>query len=120
MKQTLGERIRALRKGKGLTLRQLADATDLDFTYLSKIENNRLEHTPSLKALQRIAEELELMALADKTPPFLRDIVDNKEALQFFRKASKLAKSKQTWRALSRHLDEMEKGGGGKRGEGED
>ncbi len=106
-------------------MRQLADATDLDFTYLSKIENNRLEHTPSLKALQRIAkeldaDELELMALADKTPPFLRDIVDNKEALQFFRKASKLAKSKQTWRALSRHLDEMEKGGGGKRGEGED
>ena len=118
---TLGKRIRELRKAKGLTQRRLAKAAGIDFTYLSKIENERLQHTPSLKALQRMtevleADELELLELVDKMPPLLREIMQSREALQFFRKAKKVVKSPQGWRALSRHLDEMERESGKTRG----
>ncbi len=35
-----GETIQTLRKGKGLTLRQLAELVDVGFHYLSKVEHN--------------------------------------------------------------------------------
>jgi HTH-type transcriptional regulator, competence development regulator len=109
---TLGERIKALRKDKGFTQRQLAGRTDLDYTYLSKIENDRLEHTPSIRALQTLArelesDELELIRLADKMPNSLQELAQSKEALQFFRKASLMAKSPHDWRTLSQRLDEL-------------
>jgi transcriptional regulator with XRE-family HTH domain len=111
---TLGTRIKALRKAKGFTQRQLAELTGVDFTYLSKIENDRLEHTPSIKALQTLAQvleadELELITLADKMPTALRDIAQSQEALLFFRKASQIAKSPHDWRTLSQRLDEIVK-----------
>lgn len=111
---TLGERIKELRKNKKMTQRQLAEVAGIDFTYLSKIENDRLEHSPSLKALQRLAEvleadELEFLNLADKMPPLLRDLAQNQEALQFFRNANKLAKPPGFWRHLSSRLDEIAK-----------
>jgi hypothetical protein len=40
---TLGERVRELRKAKGLTLRALAEKVQVNFTYLSKIENAKLD-----------------------------------------------------------------------------
>jgi transcriptional regulator with XRE-family HTH domain len=111
---TVGERIKELRKAKGYTQRQLAVLTGVDFTYLSKIENDRLEHTPSIKALQVLAtildaDELELITLADKMPTALRDIAQSPEALQYFRKVSKMASSSDDWRTLSRRLDDMVK-----------
>ena len=109
---TVGERIKALRKAKGYTQRQLADLTGVDFTYLSKIENDRLEHTPSIKALQTLArvleaDELELLTLADKMPAALRDVSQSQDALQFYRKASLMAKSPRDWRTLSQRLDDI-------------
>ena len=40
---TFGERIRDLRTAKNLTQRELADKVEINFTYLSKIENDKLE-----------------------------------------------------------------------------
>jgi transcriptional regulator with XRE-family HTH domain len=111
---SLGERIRELRQAKKFTQRQLAEIAGIDYTYLSKIENDRLEHSPSLKTLKVLAEilgadELDLLDLADKMPPVLRDIADNPEALQFFRRASKVSKSPKFWRSLTSQLDQIEK-----------
>jgi len=36
---TFGQRLRDLRKGKGLSQRALGDMVGINFTYLSKIEN---------------------------------------------------------------------------------
>ena len=110
----LGERVLKLRKDRQMTQRQLAEAAGIDFTYLSKIENDRLEHSPSLKTLKALADvlgadELELLDLADKMPPVLRDIANNPEALQFFRKASKVAKSPKFWSSLTSQLEQIEK-----------
>ncbi len=38
-----GVRIRDLRRSKRLTQRELADRLEVDFTYMSKIENNKID-----------------------------------------------------------------------------
>jgi transcriptional regulator with XRE-family HTH domain len=40
---TFGERLRELRKAKGLTLRALASMVDVNLTCLSKIENHKVD-----------------------------------------------------------------------------
>ena len=76
---TLGQRLRELRRAKKLSLRELASRVDVGFTYLSKIENHKLEegHCPSDKLLQSLAFELggdeeELLLLAGKVPEQIR------------------------------------------------
>lgn len=76
---TLGERIRELRQAKQLTLRDLAAKVGVGFTYISKIENHKLEegHSPSEKLLHKLAAELdgdeeELLLLAEKVPEPIR------------------------------------------------
>ena len=66
---TFGERIRELRKASGLTQREFADQLGIDFTYVSKIENGRIEIPPSEQLITRMAALLkvdadELLALA--------------------------------------------------------
>lgn len=107
---TLGEYIKELRRQRHLTQRQLAEKAGVDFSYLSKIENNRLEHTPSIKTLQDLArilevDELELMELANKVPPVLEAIARDKDAMRFFRRATETIKSPEGWRDLLAYLD---------------
>jgi HTH-type transcriptional regulator, competence development regulator len=107
---TLGARIKELRHQRGFTQRQLAEKVGVDFTYLSKIENDRLEHTPSIKTLQDLAralevDELELMQLANKVPPVLQAIARDKNALRFFRRATQTIKSSEGWRDLLTYLE---------------
>jgi transcriptional regulator with XRE-family HTH domain len=49
-----GERVRELRKERGLSQRDLAGRSGIDFTYLSKIENGRME-PPSEEVIRRVA-----------------------------------------------------------------
>jgi len=76
---TFGETVRQLRHAKRLTLRALADRVGVGFTYISKIENHKLEegHGPSEKLIHKLAVELdgneeELLLLAEKVPEPIR------------------------------------------------
>jgi HTH-type transcriptional regulator, competence development regulator len=105
-----GDRIRELRTQKKLTQRELATEVGRDFTYISKIENNKNEHTPSVETIIRLAraldaDELELMELANKMPPALVEFASNKYALKFFRRASKTIKTPEEWQDLLNYLD---------------
>lgn len=67
---TFGLRIRELRKRKRLSQRDLAEKVGIDFTYLSKIENNKVP-PPSDEVIRKLARELEadpeeLLTLAGK------------------------------------------------------
>ena len=55
---TFGEKLRHLRQEKGMTLRTLAEATGLSFTYLSKIETGKVPYTPSVDKIRALAEAL--------------------------------------------------------------
>ncbi len=107
---TFGQRLKQLRGEHGLTQRQLAESAGVDFTYLSKLENDRLEHTPSLKVLQDLAralnvDELELMQAANKVPAVLEVIARDKDALRFFRRATETVKGPEGWRDLLDYLE---------------
>jgi transcriptional regulator with XRE-family HTH domain len=85
-----GKRVRELRKANGLTLRDLSQRVGVGFTYLSKIETNKLEagHKASEQLIHRLAIELggdedELLLLAEKVPePIRRRVIERPEAFR--------------------------------------
>ena len=76
---TFGTRIRELRQAKNLTLRDVAKKVKVTFTYVSKIENQRLSFGdfPSKEMILKLALALdadpdELLLLAEKIPEAIR------------------------------------------------
>lgn len=74
-----GERVRQLRKQRGLTQRGLAESIGVSDTYISKVENESLHFGdyPSEKFIHKVAavleaDEEELLLLADKVPAAIR------------------------------------------------
>ena len=55
---TFGETVRTLRRQHQLSQRELAKRLDINFTYLSKIENNALGRPPSERLTRALAREL--------------------------------------------------------------
>jgi transcriptional regulator with XRE-family HTH domain len=105
-----GQRLRELRREKGLTLRVLAEAVGVDFSYLSKIENDKAGYLPGAKTIRSLAEvleadALELLRLADKVPPEVESFAEDAKARRFLRRAQEVASS-DDWDAL---LDLLEK-----------
>lgn len=95
---TVGQRIREIRKERNLTQRELADRVGINFTYLSRVENDRLddEQTPREDTLQKIAKALssdadELLLLARRIPETFRDRILQKPGI--FRRILKLSDS---------------------------
>lgn len=58
--QGFGKQIRQARKDKGYSQRDLAKLVGLDFTYLSKLENDRADYAPKEDVIRNLAEHLEL------------------------------------------------------------
>lgn len=86
-----GEKIREIRKGQGMSQRELAGRAGIDFTYLSKIENGRME-PPSEEAIRRVALALgadadELILLADKFPSDLAQELKTPERVKALRRS---------------------------------
>lgn len=87
---TFGQRIRELRQAKKWTLRELAPKVGVGFTYLSKVENEKLDFGvyPSEALIHRLAEALEadedeLVILADRVPVSIkRRIQERPEAFR--------------------------------------
>jgi transcriptional regulator with XRE-family HTH domain len=74
-----GQLVRKLRQAKALSLRDVAPKVGVGFTYLSKIENGKLDFGdyPSEALIRKLAEALdadedELMLLAEKMPDQIR------------------------------------------------
>ena len=109
------EHLRSLRKEARLSQRELAERVDVDFTYLSKIENGRVE-PPSETVLKKIAKELagalgqdeteladELITLAGKIPSDLAGtLARNPQAVQFLRSIGDDVRSPSEWQRLIR------------------
>jgi len=84
-----GTKLRDLRKKSGLSLRELADRVNVNFTYLSKIENGILP-PPSEKVIRQLAETLnadkdELLALAGRIPSDIAEILKDRDTLEKLR-----------------------------------
>jgi HTH-type transcriptional regulator, competence development regulator len=77
---TFGQTIRELRKKQDLTQRELASKVGINFTYLSKIENDKLQEIqfPSEETIVGLAKALdadvdELLLLAQKVPDSIKE-----------------------------------------------
>ncbi len=62
MDQSFGKSIRAARRNKGYSQRDLAARVEVDYTYLSKLENDRADYPPKEDVIRAIAHHLELDA----------------------------------------------------------
>ena len=84
-----GTRLREIRKGTGMSQREVASKVKIDFTYLSKIESGTMS-PPSEKVITKLAKVLgadkdELITLAGKVPSDLSQILKDKEVVQILR-----------------------------------
>ncbi len=73
MAQNFGKIIRQARKSKGYSQRELAKLLKIDFTYLSKLENDRADYAPKEGVIRSLARHLnlnaeELIFLAGRIP----------------------------------------------------
>ena len=92
---TFGERLRELRKAKNFSQRALGDKVGINFTYLSKVESEKLDFAqyPSEDLIRKLAKALgadedELLLLAKKIPADIRDrVIERPDA---FRKIASL------------------------------
>src|SRR4051794_20065027 len=105
---TFGERIRELRKAKNLNQTELAEKVGINFTYLSKIENDKVESSefPSEETIKKLAKALgadadELLLKAKKVPDSIKKrVIQRPDA---FRKLANLDDE-----ALDRLLKEID------------
>src|SRR6266566_5895291 len=100
-----GQRLRALRKQKNLSQRDLAARVGIDFTYLSKIEVGRLD-PPSEVIIRRIAQVLEadedeLINLAGRVPKDLKAVLEESpQAVELLRVLSERKLPNETYRRM--------------------
>lgn len=112
MERAFGSALRAIRRGRGISQRQLAEAIGVDFSYISKIENDRLP-PPSGETIVKIAEALgtsaeQLLAQTGKMPDSLRDsLASSCSALQFLREAQEMELSEGEWERLGKSLKRL-------------
>lgn len=113
MSQSLGSRIRELRKIRGLTQRQLAERVEggLDFTFLSKIENDKeqaSERTIRALAAALQADADELLLLAQRISTEQRKAMTATEAgRMFLRSARDLSEA--DWKKVLEMVEKLRK-----------
>ena len=109
---TFGKRLRQARKEQGLTLRRLAEEAGVNFTYLSKIENERVPYTPAAETIRNLArilkvDSMEFLKLANKLPKELEALNANVHARRFFDRATQVA-APADWEALLELLEDRQ------------
>lgn len=108
---TFGARLRDLRKAHNLSQRALAERVGINFTYLSKVESEKLDFAqyPSEELIRKLATALEadvdeLLLLAKKIPPDIRErVIERPDA---FRKIASL--DDQALDEILRQIEERE------------
>jgi HTH-type transcriptional regulator, competence development regulator len=100
---TFGERLRGLRVERRVNQKDLAAAAGIDVTYLSKLENSRLE-PPAEETIRRLAialevEPTELLLLAHKVPSDLKPIITASPMVPRFLRAARNLTDEE-WQAL--------------------
>jgi len=110
---TFGKRLQYLRQEKGYSQRDLAKKVLMDFTYLSKIENGKMD-PPRKKVIEKLAEILgadlnELLGLAGEIPGDLKTKIEKSDAARRFicRHAATLNESE--WENLLKAVEKKNK-----------
>lgn len=109
MNNAFGEALRERRRVAGLSQRDLAERTRLDFSYISKIENGRLP-PPAADTIVLICNALgippeELLALTGKIPSAVQQTVStNQTAQEFLREVQEMGLTNDEWKKMVKSL----------------
>ena len=114
MTNIFGEKLRDCRRSAGISQRELAKQIDVDFSYISKIENGRLP-PPAADTIVRICQVLgigseDLLALTGKIPSKVHESLSgSKAAQQFLSEAQRLDLTNDEWGKMVKSLHNLRK-----------
>lgn len=103
---TFGQTLQKIRRAKGKTQRNVADAIGMDYGYYSRIENDRFDYKPSQDTIEKIIETLEcseeekseLLSASGRIDTEMRDLaqkaVERPELRTLFRAAVEMPKDR--------------------------
>lgn len=109
---TFGQALKQLRRTKDVSQRELADQVGVDFTYISKIENDRMP-PPAADTIEKICDALDssaddLLAKTGKMPSSIKESLGrSSEALGFMRQASEMGLSESEWKRMRKELKRL-------------
>lgn len=112
MEDTFGSKLRLLRREAGISQRELAALVGVDFSYVSKVENDRLP-PPAADTILKICEAMgispnELLATTGKIPTQIQKSVSGSPAaIQFLRHAHDMQLTDEEWEELSGQLKRL-------------
>lgn len=110
--RTFGQTLKNLRQSKGITQRELAAVVRVDFSYISKVENDRMP-PPAADTIVKICEKLgvppdNLLAMTGKMPtPIKEAISETPAAQQFLREAQTMTLTDDEWETLTQQLKNL-------------
>lgn len=110
--KTFGQVLKEIRRSKDVTQRELAAAVGVDFSYISKIENDRMP-PPAADTIVKICEVLgvppdDLLAMTGKMPTQIKEAISEKPAAQeFLREAQNMTLTDDEWGALTQQLKKL-------------
>lgn len=104
-------RLRADREKAGLTVRQLADQSQISFSYITKIETGRVGSGISPEIVSALAkalgcDELEYLYLSDVVPAPLKGLLTNARSRSFLRALLGMRPKPSAWDRLEAALAE--------------
>lgn len=114
MSKTFGEALRDYRRATGISQRELAKRANLDFSYISKIENDRIpppaaDTVVAICGILKIEPE-ELLALTGKIPSDIQaDISTSKAGQEFLRVVKEMKLSESEWSKIIKSLKQLRK-----------
>ena len=109
---TFGTELKEQRRKAGISQRDLANKIGLDFSYISKLENDRLP-PPSAETILAICKVLELppetlLAEAGKLPDDVQRVIgESRAAQEFLRDAKSLELSDEEWSLMRNSLHKL-------------
>lgn len=114
MGQTFGETLREIRRARNISQRELAEKVSVDFSYISKVENDRIP-TPSADTVERICTVLgvnseTLLSLSGKMTSEATQMLSTSEAAQkFVKHAQTMSLTDDEWLRLTKSLKSLRK-----------
>jgi HTH-type transcriptional regulator, competence development regulator len=112
MKKTFGNILKELRRNKGISQRELADKIGVDFSYISKVENDRLP-PPAGDTIVKICKELNipteiLLAESGKVSSNITELIgSSQQAIKFMLEASDMKLTNDEWKNLTNKLKKL-------------
>jgi len=109
---SFGKLLRERRRKAGISQRDLAAQASLDFSYISKLENDRIP-PPAADTVVAICKVLkvepeELLAASGKLPADIRSTLGSSFAAQsFLQNANKMSLTEEEWKELTSSLQRL-------------